>query len=119
MGGIAVIGVSANVAKFGFRIFRDLVAAGGEIYGIHPAGGTALGRKLYRNLAEIKDKPELVITVAPPEVTEKTVEDCICLGIKAIWMQPGSESQAAIDKARAAGIAVTANACYMIVKGHW
>jgi len=41
----------------------------------------------------LKEKPQLVITVVSPSVTGKVVDDCIKLGIKEIWMQPQNRSK--------------------------
>ncbi len=116
---IAVAGVSRNEAKFGFRIFRDLLNAGWTVFGLNPAGGEVLGQAIYRNLDALPKKPDILMTVVMPEVTERLVDDCIRLGIKKIWMQPGSQSQAATDKAKAAGIEVIANACFMVERKIW
>jgi len=64
-------------------------------------------------------KIDLVITVVPARVTERVVDECKELGIKEIWMQPGSESNAAIDKAKEYGISVVSNACFMVEEGIW
>jgi hypothetical protein len=116
---IAVAGVSRNEAKFGFRIFRDLINAGWEVFGLNPAGGEVLGRKIYRSLDELPKKPDMLMTIVMPQVTEKLVEDCIRLGIKKVWMQPGSQSDAAVEKAKAAGLEVIANACFMVQRKIW
>ncbi|MFA5162043.1 MAG: CoA-binding protein [Elusimicrobiales bacterium] len=116
---IAIAGVSRNEAKFGFRIFRDLIASGYCVFGLNPAGGEVLGRKIFRSLDELPEKPDTLMTVVPPEITEKLVEDCKRLGIGKVWMQPGSESRSAIDSAKAAGMEVVANACFMVEKRIW
>lgn len=116
---IAVIGVSNRKEKFGFKIFRDLLKAGYNAQGINPRGGEVLGQKIYRNLKELEEIPDIVITVVPKEVTEKIVDDCKELGIKEIWMQPGSSSESAIEKARLCGINPTYNACFMVQQGIW
>ena len=116
---IVVAGVSEREEKFGHRIFRDLRAAGFKVFGINPRGGELLGEKIYRDLKEVPVVPDLVITVVPSQVTERIVEECFELGVKEVWMQPGSDSQAAIDKAREYGITVTHNACFMVNHGIW
>ena len=116
---IAVVGVSQKPEKFGFKIFSDLVRGGFDVEGIHPAGGEVAGRKIHRNLKELKDPPDLVITVVSPQVTERIVDECIELGIREIWMQPGSESEPAIKKAKAQGISVIHNACFMVSHKMW
>lgn len=116
---IAVIGVSHKEDKFGYRIFRDLLNSGYGVRGVNPAGGEVLGQKIYRSLLEIDPAPEMVLTVVNPSVTERIVEECRQRGIKEIWMQPGSESGAAVEKARSYGMLVTYNACYMLAEGIW
>jgi len=115
---IAVIGVSEDASKYGHRIFRDLLKAGYPVKGVNPKGGFVLGNNIYRNLAELEKKPDLVITVVPPAATEKVIEECNALGIKTVWMQPGSESGPALEKARVYGIKTVA-ACFMVDKGVW
>jgi len=116
---IAVMGVSNKEEKFGFRIFRDLIKAGFNVEGVNPTNGEVLGKKIYRNLKEISARPELVITVVPYQVTERVVDECNALGIKEIWMQPGSESEAAVLKAKSFGIKATSNSCFMVVNNIW
>ncbi len=116
---IAVIGVSDQKHKFGYRIFNDLLAAGYNVTGVNPRGIKVNGIQLFKSLKEVTPKPDFVITVVPASVTEKVVDDCIALGIKEIWMQPGSESREAEKKAEAAGIKVTSGACFMVVAGEW
>jgi predicted CoA-binding protein len=115
---IAVVGVSSDASKFGHRIFRDMLNAGYPVEGVNPKGDFVLGRQVHKSLSEMEKKPDLVITVVHPAVTEKVVEECNRLGIKAVWMQPGSESDAALEKAKEYGIKAT-TACFMVVKGVW
>ena len=115
---IAVVGVSDDASKYGHKIFRDLLRAGFPVKGVNPKGGFVLGQNIYKSLSELEKKPDLVITVVHPAVTEKTVEECNKLGIKNVWMQPGSESQAAADKAGIYGIK-TDIGCFMVQKGVW
>lgn len=116
---IAVVGVSNREEKFGFRIFKSLLEGGFKVKGIHLRDGEVLGQKIYKNLKELDSVPDLVITVVPPEVTERIVEECNDLGIKEIWMQPGSESEDAVRKARQYGISVVYNACFMVENKIW
>ena len=116
---IAVVGVSHKEDKISFRIFRDLISAGFIVEGINPSNGSIAGREISRSLKELSSVPDLVITVVPPQVTERIVEECRELGVKEIWMQPGSESEAAIKKAKEYRISVVYNACFMVRNGIW
>lgn len=116
---IAVVGVSNKEDKFGFKIFRDLLNSSFKVKGINPANGEILGKKIYRSLKELESIPDLVITVVPAQVTERIVEECKELGVKEIWMQPGSESEDAIKRAKNYGISVVYQACFMKQNGLW
>lgn len=116
---IAVVGVSHDPSKYGFRIFTDLVKASYSVVGINPKGGEVEGQQLLPSLKDIKPIPELVITVVPPNVTETIVQECIDLGIKQIWMQPGSESEEAIKLAEENDLEVISQACFMVDQNIW
>jgi uncharacterized protein len=116
---IAVIGVSKRPEKYGYKIFSSLLNSGFHVSGVHPQTGELFGRKIYKSLEETESVPDMVITVVPPESTEKIVEQCQKLGIKEIWMQPGSESEAAVKKAKEYGMDVVFNACFMVKNNIW
>jgi len=115
---IAVVGVSDDASKYGHKIFRDLLNSGYPVKGVNPKGGFVLGSQIYKSVSDMEKRPDLVITVVPPAVTEQVVEECNKLGVKTIWMQPGSESAEAVKKAAEYGIR-TVTACFMVVKGVW
>jgi predicted CoA-binding protein len=116
---IAVIGVNDNPEKFGYKIFCGLLGEGYSVFPVGVRGGEANGVKIFKTLDELLEKPDLVIMVVPPVGTDKIVEDCIRLGIKEIWMQPGSQSAEGIKKAETAGIKVTHQGCFMIHEDIW
>jgi len=115
----AVVGASTDPAKYGNKIYRTLRGAGYTVYGVNARGGHIEGQQLYRSLADLPKKPAVVDTVVPPEVTEQVVQECAELGITQVWMQPGSESQAAIDYCQEHGIQVVHHACAMIRRRTW
>ena len=116
---IVIMGVSNNTEKYGYKIFKDLLDAGYKIKGINPKGGEVLGHNIYKTIEEIDEKPDLVITVVKPEITLQAVKKCGQLNIKKIWMQPGSESEEAINEAKKLNMEVVSNACFMIIKKVW
>jgi predicted CoA-binding protein len=64
------------------------------------------GNPVFENLAALPEKVEAISIITPPAVTDQVVADAIAAGVKHIWMQPGAESPAAIQKAQDAGINV-------------
>lgn len=116
---LAVVGVSSDPSKYGHRVFRDLLLAGYPVFAVNPKGGTIERQTVYPNLSALPTIPQVVITVVKPEITVGIVAECANLGITEIWMQPGSESAAAIARATTLGIKVTSNACFMKHQGIW
>ena len=115
----AVVGVSTNPEKYGHKIFDNLSAAGYTVYGINARGGELDGSKLYTSLGDLPVVPDVVDMVVPPAATEQVVRECAELGVTRVWMQPGSESEAAIQFCRDHGIAVIHDACAMIHRRSW
>lgn len=115
----AVVGASTDPAKFGNRVFRSLRDAGYTVFGVNARGGTLEGQQLYRSLADLPQTPAVVDTVVPPAVTEQVVQQCAALGITRVWMQPGSESEAAIAYCEEHSIQVVHHACAMVRRRTW
>jgi len=115
----AVVGASLNPGKFGHRIFRNLRVAGYIVYGVNPGGGEIEGQGLYPSLTDLPEKPAVVDIVVPPKVTKGIVRQCAELGLKRVWMQPGSESEEALRFCQEQGIKVVHDACAMIRKRKW
>ena len=115
----AVVGVSQDPRKYGHRVFLSLLEAGYCVTGVNPKGGEVAGRAVFASLADLAEIPDVVVTVVPPAVTEQIVASCSELGIRHIWMQPGSESDAAINEARRHGMTVVANECAMVRRKQW
>jgi predicted CoA-binding protein len=115
----AVVGASRDPGKFGYRVFRNLQQAGYIVYPVNPKGGELLGAQVYPSLADLPQPPEVVDTVVPPAITEQVVREMHELGLSRVWMQPGSESDAAIAYCREHGIQVIYNACAMVHRRQW
>ncbi len=115
----AVVGVSSDQSKYGNKIYRDLRDAGYTVFAVNPKLTEVEGDVCYKNLAELPEKPDVVDLVVPPSVSERVVSDCLKAGIQNIWFQPGSENDAAIEKAKSGGMTVVHDACIMIQKQDW
>jgi predicted CoA-binding protein len=114
-----VVGVSQDPAKYGNRIFRSLRSAGYIVYGVNPKGGEVDDQTLYLSLADLPQEVEVVDLVVPPQVTEQVVKEAHRLGLNRVWMQPGAESETAIEWAEANGMEVVHDACAMVSKKQW
>ena len=110
----AIIGVSSNTEKYGYQIFMNLKDRGYEVYPVNPRLQELEGVKCYASLNDIPVKVDVVDFVVPPAVTEATLKDCQHLGLDRIWLQPGSESEAAIAFCRKNSLKVVHDVCVML-----
>ena len=111
---IAVVGVSTDPHKWGWKIYKELRSAAFKVYPVNPKYRMVEKDVCYPKLQTLPEKPDVVITIVPPKITEQIVEECKNLGIGKIWMQPGSESEKAISFCKRNGIEVVYNACFVI-----
>jgi predicted CoA-binding protein len=115
----AVVGASQDRSKYGNRVFRALRDAGYTVYPVNPKGGEIEGSKVYPDLASLPERPDVVDTVVPPAVTESIVKEMQTLGLRRVWMQPGSESSGALAYSKEHGIQAVHDACAMVHKRFW
>ena len=99
----AVVGVSSNPEKYGHRVFAKLLSAGYRVYGVGMTAEEVLGQRVFPSLADLPETAEVVSIVVPPRVTDEIVRQCAQLGITRVWMQPGAESEAALQFCRENG----------------
>lgn len=110
----AVIGATDNAEKYGNRIFKNLTKRGYEVYPVNPNLKEIEGVKCYPSLADVPVKVDVVDFVVPPKVTESILKECKKLGLDNIWLQPGSESDAAIAFCRDNNFKVVHDTCVML-----
>ncbi len=110
----AVIGVSRDPEKYGHKVYKDLKKAGYTVYPINPKAESIDGDKCYNSLRELPERPDVVDIVVPPKITERIIKECKELGIKRVWMQPGSESEEAISFCKENNIEVIHSVCVMV-----
>ena len=92
----AVVGATDNSQKYGNQIVKNLKNRGYEVYPVNPKLKEIEGSKCYPSLSDMPVKMDVVDFVVPPTVTEQILKECKELGLSRIWLQPGSESEAAI-----------------------
>ncbi len=88
----AVVGATENPEKYGNRIYKKLMAKGYKVYLVNPNYETIDGIKCYKNLSEIPEVPEVIDMVVAPRHGMKTIEEAAELGVKNIWLQPGTHN---------------------------
>ena len=110
----AVVGATNNTKKYGYEIFKNLKKRGYEVYPINPRLDEVEGAKCYPSISDVPVKLDVVDFVVPPAVTEKILIECKSLGLDRIWLQPGSESEAAIAFCHENNLKVVHDVCVML-----
>jgi len=114
---IAVVGVSRGGQKFGNMAYRELKAKGYKLYPIHPTAEILEGDRAYPDFKSLPEKVSGVLIVVPPAQTESVVRDAASAGITRVWMQQGSESEAAIRFCQENDIAAVHGECILMFAG--
>jgi predicted CoA-binding protein len=110
----AVVGATNNTGKYGNKIFKNLKKRGYEVYPVNPRPKEIEGSKCYATISEVPAKIDVVDFVVPPSVTEAILKECQELGLNRIWLQPGSESEAAIAFCHENNLKVVHDVCVML-----
>ena len=114
-----VVGASAKPHKYGNKVLRCYLQNQHEAVPVNPVEKEIEGQVCVTSVSELPDHVDSISVITPPQVTEKVVEQAIAKGIKNIWMQPGAESDTAVDSAASAGLNVIADgSCLLVVLGY-
>ena len=110
----AIVGATDDTNKYGHEIFKNLKRRGYEVYPVNPRLKELEGTKCYPSLSDIPVKVDVVDFVVPPEITQEILKECKRLGFERIWLQPGSESEAAITYCLDNNLKVVHSVCVML-----
>jgi hypothetical protein len=110
---VASVGLSADETKDSFGVAVYLQRAGYHLIPINPRADTILGQKVYRNMADIPVKVDVVQIFRPAPEAPAIVAQAIAIGAKVVWMQEGIVNEEAAATARAAGLQVVMDHCMM------
>ena len=108
---IAVVGLSPNPARPSHGVARALLELGYVIVPVHPSADQVLGQKAYRCLSDVPLPIDLVDVFRRAEGVAPVVDECLDLGIKAIWIQEGIVNEPAARRAQEAGMTVIMDRC--------
>jgi predicted CoA-binding protein len=114
----AVVGLSTNRARTAYSIAQFLkVELGMRVVPIHPRAETVFGSAGYATLADVPGGTSVhvvdcfVNSSKVGAVVDQAIAEKDRLNIAAVWLQLGVVDQAAVRRARAAGLAVVMDAC--------
>lgn len=115
---IAVVGLSPKPNRDSYRVAAAMQAFGHRIIPIHPAVSEILGEQAYPSLSalpeELRAQVDIVNVFRAPEFVAPLVDECLRLGLKAIWLQLDVVDEDAAARAQAAGMQVVMDRCIYV-----
>ncbi|KAJ3207912.1 hypothetical protein HDU67_007128 [Dinochytrium kinnereticum] len=89
----AVVGASADRAKFGNKVLRWYIDNKLDVIPVNPKSPEIESIPAVTSLAGLTNPSKTSVSViTPPAVTLGVLREALSLGIPAIWLQPGCES---------------------------
>ncbi|MCK4575918.1 CoA-binding protein [candidate division WOR-3 bacterium] len=110
----AVVGATPKREKFGYKIYKTLKNYHKTIFPVNPRYDSIDGQTCFSSISELPEKPEVVVSVVTPRVTDRIIGECKILGIDIIWMQPGTYNDETLQKCKEMNIEAVYGACIML-----
>ena len=115
----AVAGASTNRDKYGNKVLRCYMQNDKKVIPINPRAETIEGLPCVASVLDLPDEVASLSIITPPKITEQVVAQAAEKGIKNVWMQPGAESEAAVQFCHDNGINVIADGSCILVVLHY
>lgn len=114
---IAIVGASRHRAKFGNKAVRAFLEKGYRVFPVHPSENEIEGQPVYRSVLEIPERVALASFYVPSSIGLKVIEEVAQKeGMRIVYLNPGSESEALIRRGRALGLEIR-DTCSIVAIG--
>ena len=116
MKSVAIIGASNDRRKFGNKAVRAFLQQGYEVFPLNPTEKTIEGLRVFRSIAELPVRPQMVSVYLPPETLLTVLPEIAAKGCDELWLNPGTESDAVLAECERLGLNVI-QACSIVGVG--
>jgi len=113
---VAVIGASSDPRKFGNRAVRAFRKQGYTVIPINPNETEVEGERAYASVLDYPGTIDEASVYVQPEIGVGVMDELKKKGIPVVWLNPGADGRAVIERARALGLE-TRVACSIIGVG--
>lgn len=107
----AVVGLSNNPDRAAFGVAKVLIEKGHTVIPVHPKAETVHGQPGYTRLADIPVSIDVVDIFVNSELAGAVVNEAIEVGAKGVWLQLDVIDEAAVARAKDAGLLAVMNHC--------
>ena len=113
----AVVGASTDRDKYGNKVLRCYQQnQKTPLFPVNPGTTEVEGLPAYPSLSALPEPARAVSIITPPAVSLGVVEEAARLGIHHLWMQPGAEDEAVLERARSLGLdPIAGGPCLLVV----
>ena len=120
---IALVGASSNSTKDSYRVMKDLLEKGYEVFPVNPkeSGNMILGQYCFDDLESINKPVDMVDVFRATEAVMGIAEQSISIGAKVLWTQENIVHEEAAKLAENAGLKVVMDRCPKkeLSKSYW
>lgn len=113
---VAVLGASAERAKFGNKAVRAYRACGYEVFPVSLREPAIEGLQAFQSLNELPSRPDVISVYLPPPVLLKVLPAIAARGCDELWLNPGTDSPEVLAEAARLNLPVI-QACSLIGMG--
>jgi acetyltransferase len=94
--GVVIVGASADPAKLGWFIARNMLRSGykGTLHFVNLKGGELFGCPIYRTVAEVPDPVDLAVLIVPAPAVPASLKAVAARGIRAAIISSGGFKEA-------------------------
>jgi predicted CoA-binding protein len=110
---VAILGASADRAKFGNKAVRAFFRQGWTVFPVNPKESQIEGLPAFKSIAEVPVRPHRVSVYLPPPVLLKILPAVATRGCDELWLNPGTESPEVLAEAARLGLNVI-QACSIV-----
>jgi predicted CoA-binding protein len=108
---IAIVGASRDPLKAGGSVPEGLQRRGFRVIPINPFADELFGERVYRTLAEVPERIDLVDVFRPADEAPDIARQAVAIGAKALWLQLDIRSDEARRIAESAGLDYVEDEC--------
>ena len=113
----AIVGLSNNSERAAYKVAKVLIEKGHTVIPVHPKAEIVHGQKGYSKLSEIQVPIDVVDIFVNSQLAGPVVDEAISIGAKGVWLQLDVIDEAAILRAKKAGLLTAMNKCPAIEYG--
>jgi predicted CoA-binding protein len=101
---VAVIGASADRAKYGNKALRAYERQGYRVIAINPNEAEVEGHRTYRSVLDVTEPIDMATVYVPPAIGVLILDEIAKKGIPEVWLNPGADEPEVVARARELGL---------------